>query len=113
MNYKYKSKKEVLHALSVAIGNNIKFDSIEKVGNYLSELLRDEDDDYVYMNIALNMIDFENPYLLNWFQIQLKSINNWSDKNSEVILMFADGLNLDKNYEHQFPRIIIENKFKK
>lgn len=87
--------QDAFEALNTTLNTNADFDwdSIQHVGFWLNEFIRDTNEDLDWLNIVINTIGHECPTIKYWFSLQSEDSESWSKSSYKLICKFADLLN--------------------
>lgn len=93
-NYRFKTKELTLEALieEIKCSPYFDWDSIDCIGGWLSDFLRNEEDDLGYLNVAISNIGCETSAIKWWFFNQYMQIEQWENNDAELVERWYDAL---------------------
>lgn len=93
--FHYDTCRDAFEALNTTIITDTDFDwdSIQQVGFWLNEFIRDTDEDLNWLNIVINTIGHDCSTIKYWFSLQSEDSESWTESSYKLICEFADLLN--------------------
>ena len=87
--FKYDTCENAFNALIESLEHDFEWDSIDEVGFWLEEFIRDSIYDEDWLNTVINTIGSDYWAIKNWFLIQETKEELWTDESYSLIELWV------------------------